>query len=89
MKKLTKKSIKALKREVKEYGARTAGYYYSIEEALTFDDFNKFLEYTTERGMVDLIPSDYYDRLNMMITVLAEVLNYQEFKRLVPYFMGY
>lgn len=89
MEKLTKKEIKRLKREVKEYGATHAGYYYSIAEVLTFDDFDRFLEYTKEHGIVDRIPSDYHHRLTMIITVLAEVLNYQEFKRLVPYFMGY
>lgn len=88
MKKLTKKEIKSLKREVKEYGARNVGYYYSIFDNLTFYDTKLAIECLSECGY-DISSWADCDRDDVLLNAIIDKMCYQDFKKLVCHFFGY
>lgn len=85
---LTKREIKALKRCIKENGVINIGYWYELEKIIIFNDVQIALEncdyllevYNNEK-------SEVYKR-NIILTEIINWMNYQEFKKCLPYIFG-
>lgn len=88
MKKLTKKEIKNLKKDVAENGASNQGYFYTVRDVIDYDDMIEVFEYASDSGL-NFHEFHDCDYLDFVLTTLARVLGYQAFKKLVPHFMGY
>lgn len=88
MKNYTKKEIKALKKEVIEYGAINIGYYHNVENKNIFEQMNPL-------KLIDILKENYNifenksTNDNDFLQLYLSNCGYQEFKKFVPFFFGY
>ena len=91
MEKLTKKEIKECKRNVIEYGADYYGWWHGMLEVIASIDVEMMLEISGELF-------NYYgyskniDNHNFECALISEFtkqVDYQNFKKMLPYFLGY
>lgn len=87
MEKLTKKEIKALKRQIKENGILDIGYYKKLYNELSNINFEKLIESTGK------LVSDGFDYnsiyfLDCLVVEFCKNITYQDFKQVVPFLVG-
>lgn len=85
---MTKKQIKALKKEITEHSATTVGYYYSIFEAVDALELIRVVKDLTVEGLLSPNNASTADWDNFVLTEYIRRIGYQAFKSLVPHFIG-
>ncbi|MGV8957139.1 hypothetical protein [Lactococcus lactis] len=88
---MNQKEIKALKKEIIEEGALNVGYYPRIISKITELWPEMIAEFVKEIALqgLDVATISHPLILNLFVTKAIEKMNYQEFKILAPYFLGY
>lgn len=87
---LTKKEIKALKKEIVEDTAINVGYWNEIFSKIAL--INHWLMFEVMNNAYEL-GFKYDERKsnfeNFLVTEFVKEIGYQEFKKLIPYFLGF
>lgn len=87
MERLTKKEIKALKRQIKENGILDIGYYHKLYNELSRINFYKLIE-ATGQLVKDGFDYDSVYFVDCVIVEFCKKITYQEFKQVVPFLLG-
>ena len=90
MEKLTKKEIKECKKDIALYGADYKGWWHGILEVIANIDIDVMLDIIEEMQEYGFKRSkDNFSFDNALITEFSKRIGYQEFKKILPYFLGY
>ena len=90
MNKLSKKEIKECKRNVSEHGVDYYGWWHGILTVISEIDIDLMLEITEELiqyGYSRLKDESSFD--SALITEFSKRIGYQDFKKLVPWLLGF
>lgn len=87
---LTKKEIKNFKKELLEWGASTEGFHYEIFSEMVSINHRLFFEIMNETSDYGIRYNEKnYNFENFAIVEFVKKIGYQDFKKLVPYFLGF
>lgn len=87
---LTKKEIKSLKKEITEDSAINVGYWNEIFSEIALINHRLMFEIINNAYELGI---EYNERLstfeNFVVTEFVKEISYQDFKKLIPYFLGF
>lgn len=86
---MTKKEIKALKKEISVNSAVYVGYYYSVFEMVDSQAVIRLIQDLSNEGYLPSNKQSDFNWDNFILTEYVRKIGYQEFKNLAPYFFGY
>lgn len=87
---LTKKEIKSLKKEIVEDTAINVGYWNEIFSEITLINHRLMFEITNNAYELGIKYDEKKSNFeNFVITEFVKEIGYQDFKKLVPYFLGF
>lgn len=84
--KLTKKAYKAQKRQIVEKGCTNIGYSWALREAIDFDETVAAMHELSDEN---LLPKDYFEREDMVLTTVIRQMNFKRFKEVSVYFFNH
>lgn len=87
---LTKKEIKNFKKELLEWGASSEGFYNEIFSEMMLINHRLFFEIVNKTNDYGIrFNEKSYSFENFVINEFVKEIGYQDFKKLVPYFLGF
>lgn len=87
---MTKKEIKNFKKEIIEDTAITNGYWNEIFSEIALINHRLMFEKIQEANEIGIVYDDKHsDYGNFIVTEFVKEIGYQDFKKLIPYFLGF
>lgn len=87
---MTKKEIKNFKKEIIEYTAITNGYWNEIFSEIALINHRLMFEIIQQANELGIIYNEKTtDYGNFIVTEFVKEIGYQDFKKLIPYFLGF
>ncbi|MEZ7740482.1 hypothetical protein O3794_02775 [Gemella sanguinis] len=87
---MTKKEVKSFKKEIIEYTAITNGWWIEIFSEIALINHRLMFEIIKQANELGIIYNDKHsDYENFIVTEFVKEIGYQDFKKLIPYFLGF